>query len=257
MRILVTNDDGVEAPGIHALAAAVADAGHDVIVAAPLRDMSGSGAAIGGMSPDDEMVLVPVEIPGRADIEAYGLEGPPALAVMAARLGAFGTAPELVVSGINPGHNTGRAMLHSGTVGAALTAANFGVSALAVSTGAGPMPRWDTASALAISALGWLFDAPVKTVINLNVPSVPLSAVRGVRWAEPAPFGTVRAVLAEVGHRRLKMTLQDTGEELPPGSDTALVGAGYAAVTIITGIRADAWSAVADHIERTALQKTA
>ena len=53
--------------------------------------------------------------------------------MLAARLGGFGDPPELVVSGINPGRNTGRAVLHSGTVGAALTAANFGVSGLAVS----------------------------------------------------------------------------------------------------------------------------
>jgi uncharacterized protein YndB with AHSA1/START domain len=67
--------------------------------------------------------------------EAYGVDGPPGLSVLAARQGGFGDPPELVVSGINPGHNTGRAVLHSGTVGAALAAANFGVSGLAVSTG--------------------------------------------------------------------------------------------------------------------------
>lgn len=255
-RILVTNDDGVDAPGIHALAAAVADAGHEVVVAAPQHDMSGSGAAIGGMTGDDDLFLLPAEIPGRPDLETYGLEGPPALAVMAARLGAFGAAPDLVVSGINPGHNTGRAMLHSGTVGAALTASNFGVSALAVSTAA-TEPWWDTAAELAIAALDWLLDAPVKTVINLNVPGVPLAALRGVRWAEPAPFGTVRATLTEHGDNRLKMSLETTGVELPPDTDTALVEAGYAAVTIITGITSAEWAPVADHIERCTTRKTA
>jgi len=257
MRILVTNDDGVAAPGIHVLAGAVADAGHEVVVAAPTRDMSGSGAAIGGMSSDDELLLVPADIPGRSDIEAYGLEGPPALAVMAARLGAFGEPPELIVSGINPGPNTGRAMLHSGTVGAALTASNFGVSALAVSIGTGPDICWASAAELAMAALEWLVDAPAKTVVNLNVPNVAIADVQGVRWAEPAPFGTVRATLTEVGHRRLRMDLRDTGVELPEDSDTALVMAGYAAVTVITGIRSGTWAPVADHIERTLLRETA
>src|SRR6476620_3454003 len=207
MRLLVTNDDGIEAPGLHALAAALADAGHDVVVAAPLLEMSGSGAAIGIMSIDAELLVSPAEIPGRPDIEAYSIDGPPALAVMAARLGAFGEAPEFVASGVNPGHNTGRAMLHSGTVGAALTAANFGVSALAVSTGVGPDPAWETACDLAVAAVDWLLGEPLKTVLNLNVPDVSLDALRGVRWAEPAPFGTVQAALVDMGDQRLKMTL--------------------------------------------------
>lgn len=254
MRLLVTNDDGIEAPGVHALAAALVDAGHDVVVAAPLGEMSGSGAAIGIMSADSELLVRPVDIPGRPDIESYGLEGPPALCVMAARLGAFGPAPELVASGINPGHNTGRAILHSGTVGAALTAANFGVSALAVSTGPGSDPAWETAAELAVSAVDWLLGEPVKTVVNLNVPDVSLGALRGVRWAEPAPFGTVQATLVDIGDHRLRITLKGTGVELAPDTDSALVAAGYAAVTVINGITSGDWAPVADHIERCTLK---
>lgn len=249
-RLLVTNDDGIEAPGIHALAAALADAGHDIVVAAPLHEMSGSGAAIGIMSAETDLLVSSFKMPDRPDIEAYGVDGPPALAVMAARLGAFGEAPDLVVSGVNPGHNTGRAMLHSGTVGAALTAGNFGVSALAVSTGPGPDPAWGTACELALGAVDWLLGAPVKTVLNLNVPDVSIGALRGVRWAEPASFGTVQATLVDIGDQRLRMTLKGTGGELPPDSDTALVNAGYAAVTIINGITSAEWEPVADHIER-------
>ena len=74
-----------------------------------------------------------VELPGLAGVPAYALDGAPGLCVLAARLGGFGDPPDVVMSGINPGCNTGRAVLHSGTVGAALTAANFGVRGLAVS----------------------------------------------------------------------------------------------------------------------------
>ena len=78
-----------------------------------MHDMSGSGAAIGIMSTDDELLVAPAEIPGRPDIEAYGIDGPPALAVMAARLGAFGAAPELVVVRHQPRaqHRSGHAAL--------------------------------------------------------------------------------------------------------------------------------------------------
>ena len=249
MRVLLTNDDGVAAPGLHVLAAAVADAGFDVLVAAPREDMSGSGAAIGRLHIDEHIDVEPYDVPGLA-VPAYGVDGPPALAVMAARLGGFGEPPELVVSGINPGPNTGRSTLHSGTVGAALTGANFGVSGMAVSIGAGEQPHWDTAAEVARAALGWLVDQPAKTVLNVNVPDVPLADLCGVRWAELAPFGTVRAAIVESEAGRLQMELRDTGVELPPDSDTALVVAGYAAVTSIVGIRAAPRVDVAEQVER-------
>ena len=133
MRILVTNDDGILAPGIAALAQAMVAAGHDVVVAAPLDDRSGSGAAIGAVHADGTIDVKPVELDGLDGVPSFMVTGPPALCVMAARLGGFGDPPDLVVSGINPGCNTGRAVLHSGTVGAALTGANFGCRGLAVS----------------------------------------------------------------------------------------------------------------------------
>jgi 5'-nucleotidase len=236
VRVLVTNDDGVLAPGIAPLAAAVVARGHDVVVAAPQEDMSGSSAAIGRMHADETIDVAPVELDG-VDAPCFGVLGPPALAVMAARLGGFGAPPELVVSGINPGPNTGRAVLHSGTVGAALTAANFGVSGLAVSIDVGDPYHWATAAELAAAALDWLVEQPPKTVLNLNVPNLPLTDVRGVRPASLAPFGTVRAALVE-SQGGLQMELAEHGVELPPDSDTALVRTGWAAVTSLVGIRA-------------------
>ena len=112
---------------------ALVDSGLDVVVAAPDRDMSGSGAAIGHIHMDEHIDAKPVDLPGLAGVPAYAVDGPPGLCVLAARLGGFGPTPDLVVSGINPGCNTGRAVLHSGTVGAALTAANFGCRGIAVS----------------------------------------------------------------------------------------------------------------------------
>ena len=246
MRVLVTNGDGVGAPGIQHLARAVVAAGHDVVVAAPRSDMSGSGAALGRLHVDEHIDVEAHELPGLEGVPAYGVDGPPALAVLTARLGGFGELPDLVVSGVNPGANTGRATLHSGTVGAALTAANFGVSALAVSIEPGDPVRWETATTLAVDALAWLADAPTRTVLNLNVPDRPLDGLAGVRWAGLAPFGTVRAAIADAdlprggagGTGRLQMELRETGEVLPPESDTALVLAGYAAVTELVGIRA-------------------
>ena len=133
MRILVTNDDGIESPGLHALALALHEREHEVLVVAPSQDMSGVGAAIGRIRGDQRIEAVPASIPGAPDVTAFSLDGPPGLAVMAGCLGAFGEPPDLVVTGVNAGPNLGHACLHSGTVGAALTAATFGISALATS----------------------------------------------------------------------------------------------------------------------------
>lgn len=277
-RILVTNDDGIHSPGLHALARALVDDGHDVVVVAPTSDRSGSGAAIGKLRTDDSIEVEVQELPGMPEITAYGVDGPPALCVLAARIGAFGDAPTLVVSGINPGCNTGRSILHSGTVGAALTAANFGARGLAVSidatagfvhestdvnsdveetvTEAQP-EHWDTAARIAAASTEWLLAAEPKTVVNLNVPDVAMEALLGVRWAELAPFGTVRSAVVDSGDGRLQMELRATGVQLPPGSDSALVKAGYAAVTTIMGVTATAPTAVADHIEGRVLRRIA
>ncbi len=255
--MLVTNDDGIRAAGLHALARAMAGAGLEVVVAAPLGDMSGSGAAIGRLHVDEHIEVEQVELPGLPGVAAYGVDGPPALCVMAARLGGFGDPPELVVSGINPGNNTGRSTLHSGTVGAALTAANFGVSGVAVSIDDGEAHHWDTAGAVAVAAVDWVRAAEDRTVLNVNVPNRPLAEVRGVRWARLAPFGTVRAAIAEATDGRLQMELRATGVELPSDTDTALVGAGFVAVTSITGIRSTEPTDVAARIERAVLRRSA
>jgi 5'-nucleotidase len=251
VRVLVTNDDGVASVGLHVLAAAMLEHGFDVVVAAPNQDMSGAGAAIGRLHVDEHIDAELVELPGLDGVPAYAISGPPALCVLAGRLGGFGEVPELVVSGINPGPNTGRATLHSGTVGAALTAANFGCSGLAVSLNVGDEMLWDTAAQLARSAVDWLIDAPAKTVLNLNVPNLRLEDVRGVRWASLAPFGTVRAAIIEAADAggRLQMELRPTGVELPPDCDTALVLDGYAAITSIVGIRATEPVDVAEHMD--------
>ena len=237
MRVLVTNDDGITASGLAALAAAVVGLGHDVVAAAPLALLAFAWKSLGD---DDGVEVSPVELEGAAGVPAYAVDAPPALAVMIARLGAFGESPKVVVSGINPGPNTGRSVLHSGTVGAALTAANFGLSGLAVSIGTGQPSHLETAASVAASALGWILRAPPRTVLNVNVPNLPLEQLRGVRAARLAPFGTVRAALGTHVDGRVQVELRDTEHELEPDTDTALVLAGYVTVTALLGVRAAA-----------------
>jgi 5'-nucleotidase len=240
MRVLVTNDDGIESEGLHILAQALTTVVSDVVIAAPDGDASGSGAALGVFHPDSRIDVKRVEVPG-CDAPAWAVSGPPGLCTLAARLGAFGAEPDIVVSGINAGLNTGRAILHSGTVGAALTAQNFGAKGLAVSVQAGTPWRWETAATIALEVLDLLVDAPARSVLNLNVPALPREEVVGVRWARLAAFGAVRAAIGEVAQDgALQIELRATDEQLPPDTDTALCEAGYATLTAIVGI-AESW----------------
>jgi 5'-nucleotidase len=236
MRVLVTNDDGVGSAGLAPLVRAVRSTGADVVVAAPQEDNSGVGAAIGRLHADRSIDVAETTLPGVDGLTAHAVAGPPALAVIAAYLGAFGDPPDFVVSGINPGPNTGGATLHSGTVGAALTAANFGLSGLAVSMVAGTPIHWDTAAALAVPAIEWLAEQPPRTVLNLNAPNLLLEDVRGVRWGELAEFGSVRTALIESQGGRLQMEWVGGRDEHAEHTDAGLVQRGYASLTLLSGI---------------------
>jgi 5'-nucleotidase len=236
MRILLTNDDGIESPGIHALAIALHERDHEVIVLAPREDMSGVGAAIGRIRADQRIETSPASIPGAPQLSAYSIAGPPGLAVMAACLGAFGDPPDLVVTGVNAGPNLGHACLHSGTVGAALTAATFGISALATSVDVSDPMQWPTACSVIDEPLRLLARLPAATVLNLNAPALPEARLRGLEWATLDRFGRVRVALAATGDRWLQMEYRSTETDLDPGCDTALLERGYATLTAIEGI---------------------
>lgn len=190
VRILVTNDDGVLAPGILPLAQAMTEHGH-VTVVAPDTDYSGASVAIGAI-----WEHTPHVTRHRLDgvPEAWAVNGPPALAVMYARLGAFGDPFDLVVSGINPGVNVGRSVYHSGTVGACLSGRNGGWSGVAVSQASAGWgvegqaedashQKWDTAATVASAFVRGLLDDPPTDVViaNINVPNLDLSEIDG--WA--------------------------------------------------------------------------
>jgi 5'-nucleotidase len=238
VRVLVTNDDGVTTPGLAALARAAVAAEFDVVVAAPRSDQSGAGAGIAPAAAIEGVGVSPVEVDGAAGVPAHAVDGPPALAVLTARLGGLGEPPELVASGVNNGPNTGFAVLHSGTVGAALTAANFGARGLAVSIDSAVPRHLETAEAVARAALLWLAGAPPRTVLNVNVPDRALGDLAGVRVAGLASFGQVQATVDEVGEGRLAISMSTDGSAPEPGTDTALLAAGFVTVTSLLGVSA-------------------
>jgi 5'-nucleotidase len=235
-RVLLTNDDGIDSPGIRTLADAVMRAGHETLVAAPSWDSSGSAASLTAVEDEEGRFLVEarqfVELP---DVTAYAVEAAPAFIVRAGVQGAFGPPPDLVLSGINLGVNTGYAVLHSGTVGAVLTAATQHCRGMAVSLAVGDPLHWTTAAELAQRLLPWLLDAPSGTVLNLNVPNRPLAEVRDLRRARLSATGTVQANVTEVGKGYVQLSYTDEQGTPDPGTDAALLAEGIATFTPLLG----------------------
>jgi 5'-nucleotidase len=241
VQILVTNDDGVFAPGIAALSAALAEAGHEVVVVAPLEDQSGSSAAT-GVQPQgsaDALALEAVELERATGVRAFGVAALPAACVAMALGGALGPPAEIVVSGINRGRNIGRLILHSGTVGAAFTAAKTGRSALAISIkadGAAPV-HFATAARIAVELIGPLVSLTAGSVLNCNVPNLPLDALRGVRRAHLSETDIYHSTSVEAG--RIRVSVGYRGRSKRPDDDEALTNAGFVALTALTPPRED------------------
>ena len=155
------------------------------VVAAPAEERSGSGTALGDLSDGRQVRVESVRLDGLA-VPAYAVDGPPAFAALCGAIGLFGAEPEVVLAGINPGWNTGQTILHSSTVGAALTAASVGLPALAISCGPAPGARFDTAAAVAVLLMerqGPNLRGGIA--LNVNVPDLDLAALGGAACVRP------------------------------------------------------------------------
>jgi 5'-nucleotidase len=233
-RLLLTNDDGLASPGLQALARALA-AEHDLVVAAPAEDVSGAGTSIGPLEAEDPTPLRRADFDG---IEAYAVDGPPGLAVMAAALGAFGGKPDVVVSGPNAGLNTGTSIIHSGTVGAALTGRTFGSRSVALSVAPGDRWHWETAAACAPAIVGWVLRQPDLVTLNVNIPAVPPEEVRGARWARIDDFGHFSVASHGGDGTVLDLGVRDRRTGSDPGTDTALCLDGFVTLTLLQPLEA-------------------
>jgi 5'-nucleotidase len=238
VRALITNDDGIDSEGLHTLATVAVDAGLDVVVAAPHLERSGASASLGATRSDGRLIVEPRSLPSLDGVTAYAVEGTPAYITWASTRGAFGPAPDLVLSGVNKGPNTGHAVLHSGTVGATLTGVAHGIPGIAVSLTSARPTQWQTARAVAARTLEWVLGQQERrppVVLNVNVPDVTLEELQGVRAAPLASFGAVQADIAEVGEGFVTLTFSDIDVSAEPDTDAALQLSGWATVTPLCG----------------------
>jgi 5'-nucleotidase len=239
MRTLITNDDGVSSLGISLLAATGLDFGLDIVVAAPSWDSSGSSASLATVQHNGQLLMTPRTVHGLDGVKVLAVEAAPAFIVQAAFTGAFGPPPRVVLSGINHGANVGRAILHSGTVGAALTAATYGRPALAVSAGAPAPTHWKTAQAVVRALLPMLMEAADgrrSLVLNANVPDRPLDALRGLRRAHLADFGAVQANVTDMGKGQRNLQYAADERHHQSDSDASLLSLGFATVTPLLSV---------------------
>jgi 5'-nucleotidase len=179
MEILITNDDGIDSPGIAALAHALAPLGN-IVVIAPDRQQSAVGHALTVSAP---LRATPFQRDGERF--GYAINGTPADCVKLGISTLLGKKPDLVVSGINHGANTSVNVMYSGTVSAATEAMLMGIPALAVSLTSFDLNADMSAAAryAAIIAEKLLsLDMPPDTLLNMNVPAIPADQIKGLLY---------------------------------------------------------------------------
>jgi len=176
-RILISNDDGIYSPGIQAMYDAVKDLG-DVTVVAPAGEQSAVGHAI---TLSDPIKARPVSRPD--GFRGYAVGGTPADCVKLAYCALLPQPPDLILSGINLGPNTGISVIYSGTVSAATEGVILGIPSVAISLGSYQKPRWDMAARVARQVAQHVLRVglPPDTLLNVNVPNLPASRIRGYR----------------------------------------------------------------------------
>lgn len=228
MRILLSNDDGVHAPGLQCLAAALRTVA-EVYVVAPDRDRSGASNSLTLARPLRAM---------RLDNGDVRVDGTPTDCVHLAITGLMEEEPDMVISGINSGANMGDDVLYSGTVAAAMEGRFLGLPAIAVSMNSHEGKHYDSAARAVLDLLKRLghMPLPANTILNVNVPHLPWSEIKGVQAtrlghrhkSEPMirshdPRGRPIYWVGAAGPE------QDAG----PGTDFHAVRSGYVSVTPI------------------------
>lgn len=240
-RILVTNDDGVRAPGLAALAQILQAIGTPIIVA-PAENQSGRGHSIVTSEP---VFRADLTLPN--GLPAIGLTATPATTVDIAIRNILMPRPDLVVSGINSGPNLGYSAYVSGTVGAAREAVTHGIPAIAAS-----MPSGASANDIVMAAEEVFgvarrvkqYGLPANTFLNVNVPTVPADRYRGYMVTTQATVRGGQGHFVEMTHpsgRKLYWNVYDEkNTPQPQGTDVWAFDNGYTSVTPMHVGEADA-----------------
>jgi 5'-nucleotidase len=229
--ILVTNDDGIHAPGLKALEKALLQLG-EVTVVAPDREMSATSQSIS--------LHTPLRIHAHDD-RHFAVAGTPADAVIIALHHLMKEKPDLVVSGINPGGNLGENVVYSGTVAAAMEATLHGVPAIAISLASRKRRDFSAAGAFAAQLAAKVLEEGLPRGIMLNV-NVPRDEVRGVRVTRQSQKISQNVVIEQKDPRGRPYYWLDETSDLglvEPDSDYAAILAREVSITPLQVDRTD------------------
>ena len=227
MKILVSNDDGIHAPGIIALADSMAKIG-DVVVIAPDRNRSGASNSL--------TLSRPLRV---RDLKKnyYSVEGTPTDCVHLALTGLFTDKFDIVVSGINNGANLGDDILYSGTVAAAMEGRNLGVPAIAISlVGDNLNQNYQTAAIIVKQLVANITKNTfiTKTILNVNIPDLPLEQIKGYQITRLGTRHCAESIIKQHDPRGRPIywvgspgLAADSG----PGTDFHAIQNGYVSVT--------------------------
>lgn len=193
MKILLTNDDGIYAPGLAAMRAALEELG-EVCVVAPAVEQSGVGHSITFLTP---LMAKEVYADHSGDAESrlgWAVEGSPADCVKLGVVELMDERPDLIVSGINGGLNAGINVLYSGTVGAAIEGAFFGITSIAVSLEWDEHARFDRAAEMARQIISQILEQKSNSprLYNLNIPTPATKLPPGEAELKIVPMGVAR-----------------------------------------------------------------
>jgi len=232
MRILLTNDDGILAPGLVAMHRELARMG-DVTIVAPTTPQSAVGHAISVSQP-----LFCQEIDVTETVRGHSVDGRPADCVKLAVLELMaGAPPDLVVSGINAGANVGINVLYSGTVAAAIEGAFYGLPSMAVSLAFSDRMDFRRAAHLARGVIEQVLAhrLPGRTLLNLNLPDLSAGPARGLRVCRMDIRQTEETMVRRADPRGRPYFWMAGGTapagEAHPESDCAALAEGYATLT--------------------------
>ena len=179
-RILITNDDGIEAPGLFSLASRLAPLA-DVTVVAPSTEQSATSLSITVRSP---LRLEKVDWKEEMLPSAWRVNGTPADCVKLALNIVLETPPDLILSGINRGDNSGRNLLYSGTIAGVIEGVLHNIPGIAFSVTNPKEPRYETAAVHIPSIVQFALDHPLPqgTLLNVNIPSHASGGIQGFRF---------------------------------------------------------------------------
>ena len=226
MKILISNDDGYQAPGIKALAEALSDIA-EITVVAPDRNRSGASNSLTLNNPIRAQ---------KADNGFVFVDGTPTDCVHLAITGLLKEEPNMVIAGINDGANMGDDVLYSGTVAAATEGRFLGLPAIAISMNSLTPSHFETGAKVAVALVKQIESKPLATdtIINVNVPDIPYDQLKGFK-------------VTRLGHRHKSEPVVETNDprgrkiywvgpagaeqDAGPGTDFHAVKEGYVSIT--------------------------